>query len=93
MLLSGRRTFELAHTANVFVLARQSLWIFSLINYEPPTYHNGKYEYPTWAHGLGWSITAVSLVCIPSYAIVTIVRAEGDTWFEVYMTPIFARID
>lgn len=61
----------------------QSLWIFSLINYEPPTYHNGKYEYPPWAHALGWSITAISLVCIPAYAIVNIVRAEGDTFWEV----------
>lgn len=66
----------------------QSLWIFSLVNYEPPTYHNGQYEYPTWAHGLGWSITAVSLVCIPAYGIVTIVRADGETWFEVLLQPL-----
>lgn len=31
----------------------QSLWIFSLINYQPPTFHNGTYTYPGWAHGLG----------------------------------------
>ena len=47
----------------------QSLWIFSLINYEAPTYHNGKYHYPGWAHGLGWTIASASLVCIPSYAV------------------------
>ncbi|XP_037052346.1 sodium- and chloride-dependent GABA transporter ine isoform X1 [Bradysia coprophila] len=59
-----------------------SLWIFSLINYKPPTFHNGKYTYPGWAHGLGWSLTAASLVCIPTYALVNIIRAEGDTFLE-----------
>lgn len=61
----------------------QSLWIFSLINYKKPTYHNGHYEYPEWAHALGWCITAVSLVCIPGYAIISILRAEGETFLEV----------
>lgn len=61
----------------------QSLWIFSLINYQPPTFHNGTYTYPGWAHGLGWSIAAASLICIPTYAIVNIVRAQGDTFLEV----------
>uniref|UniRef100_A0A8W7PZY0 Transporter n=1 Tax=Anopheles coluzzii TaxID=1518534 RepID=A0A8W7PZY0_ANOCL len=60
-----------------------SLWIFSLINYEAPTYHNGKYHYPGWAHGLGWTIASASLVCIPSYAVYQIVRAEGNTFGEV----------
>ena len=61
----------------------QSLWIFSLINYKKPTYHNGHYEYPEWAHALGWCIAAISLVCVPAYAIVSIYRAEGDTYLEV----------
>lgn len=61
----------------------QSLWIFSLINYKPPTFHNGTYSYPGWAHGLGWSLTAASLVCIPAYALVMILRSEGNTFLEV----------
>lgn len=61
----------------------QSLWIFSLINYKKPTYHNGHYEYPEWAHALGWTITAIPLVCIPGYAIISILRAEGETFLEV----------
>ncbi|XP_058822979.1 sodium- and chloride-dependent GABA transporter ine isoform X2 [Topomyia yanbarensis] len=56
-----------------------SLWIFSLINYEAPTYHNGQYIYPGWAHGLGWAITSASLICIPAFAIYQIARADGDT--------------
>lgn len=61
----------------------QSLWIFSLINYEPPTYNNGEYNYPTWAHALGWSFTAASLVCIPIYGVIAIIRSEGDTFLQV----------
>lgn len=61
----------------------KSLWIFSLINYEQPTYHNGKYEYPRWAHGIGWTIASASLICIPAYAFINIIRAEGDTFLEV----------
>ncbi|XP_049537676.1 sodium- and chloride-dependent GABA transporter ine isoform X1 [Anopheles darlingi] len=69
-----------------------SLWIFSLINYEAPTYHNGKYSYPGWAHGLGWAITSASLVCIPSYAIYQVVRAEGDTFGQKLLNTLKPNI-
>uniref|UniRef100_A0A182J770 Transporter n=1 Tax=Anopheles atroparvus TaxID=41427 RepID=A0A182J770_ANOAO len=69
-----------------------SLWIFSLINYEAPTYHNGKYHYPGWAHGLGWAITSASLVCIPSYAVYQIVRAEGNTFGEKLLNTLRPNI-
>ncbi|XP_026468033.1 sodium- and chloride-dependent GABA transporter ine-like [Ctenocephalides felis] len=59
-----------------------SLWIFSLIDYEKPTYHNGKYHYPGWAYALGWFIASVSLACIPVYAIIMVLRAEGDNFLE-----------
>lgn len=65
-----------------------SLWIFSLINYEAPTYHNGKYIYPGWAHGLGWAITAASLICIPAFAIYQIARAEGATLGQKIMNTL-----
>lgn len=61
----------------------QALWIFSLVNYKRPTYHNGHYEYPEWAHALGWTISCVSLVCVPAYALVSIWRAEGETFMDV----------
>lgn len=70
----------------------QSLWIFSLINYKKPTYHNGHYEYPDWAHALGWTIAAISLVCIPGYAIINIVRAEGETFLEKFRNSIQPNI-
>ncbi|XP_041776309.1 sodium- and chloride-dependent GABA transporter ine isoform X2 [Anopheles merus] len=69
-----------------------SLWIFSLINYEAPTYHNGKYHYPGWAHGLGWTIASASLVCIPSYAVYQIVRAEGNTFGEKLLNTLKPNI-
>uniref|UniRef100_A0A182QL93 Transporter n=1 Tax=Anopheles farauti TaxID=69004 RepID=A0A182QL93_9DIPT len=69
-----------------------SLWIFSLINYEAPTYHNGKYHYPGWAHGLGWTIASASLVCIPSYAVYQILRAEGDTFGQKLLNTLKPNI-
>ncbi|XP_053677581.1 sodium- and chloride-dependent GABA transporter ine [Anopheles nili] len=69
-----------------------SLWIFSLINYEAPTYHNGKYHYPGWAHGLGWTIASASLVCIPSYAVYQIVRAEGSTFGQKLLNTLKPNI-
>lgn len=57
--------------------------MFSLIDYEPPTYHNGDYHYPRWAEALGWIYASISLICIPGYAAVIITRAEGDTLMQV----------
>lgn len=61
----------------------QALWIFSLINYEPPSYDNGKYVYPVWAHAIGWSLTAISLICIPIFAVIAILKADGNGLLQV----------
>lgn len=60
-----------------------SLFIFAIINYKHPTYHNGQYEYPGWAHGIGWSLVSMVLMCIPCYGLIIVARADGDTFFEV----------
>lgn len=57
--------------------------ILALINYQPLTYHNTNYEYPVWAHIIGWGITACTLLCIPAYAIFNICRADGSSFYEV----------
>lgn len=57
--------------------------ILALINYEPLTYHNGNYQYPFWAQAIGWSITGITLLCLPGYAIFNIVRADGETFSAV----------
>ncbi|XP_067206847.1 sodium- and chloride-dependent GABA transporter ine isoform X2 [Linepithema humile] len=59
-----------------------AVWVFSLIDYEPPTYHNGDYTYPWWAEAIGWSIASFSLICIPAFAVYVFVRADGVTFAE-----------
>lgn len=62
-----------------------ALWVFLIIDYEPPTYNNGNYHYPPWAIAIGWLIAALSILCIPIYMIVIFVRSPGNTLFEVFM--------
>ncbi|KAL1140435.1 hypothetical protein AAG570_000367, partial [Ranatra chinensis] len=57
--------------------------IYSLIDYETPTYNNGAYSYPTWAVLLGWSITATCLLWIPLIAIYVVARAQGKNFIQV----------
>ncbi|KAJ8667702.1 hypothetical protein QAD02_009365, partial [Eretmocerus hayati] len=61
-----------------------SVWVFSLIDYEPPHYtkSNGKYLYPWWAEAIGWGIASLSLICIPAFAIYVLVQAEGTTFAQ-----------
>ncbi|XP_063821760.1 sodium- and chloride-dependent GABA transporter ine isoform X2 [Ostrinia nubilalis] len=54
-----------------------ALWVASLVDYTPPGYR--QYAYPAWAQVLGWIIASLSLLCIPVYAVVTIVRAPGKS--------------
>lgn len=57
--------------------------MFSMLSYEPPTYDNGEYHYPAWAHGIGWGFTAASLGCIPIFAVISIIRGSGNTIIKV----------
>ncbi|XP_011138636.1 sodium- and chloride-dependent GABA transporter ine isoform X1 [Harpegnathos saltator] len=59
-----------------------AVWVFSLIDYEPPTYHNGDYIYPWWAEAIGWGIASLSLICIPAFAVCVLARADGITFAE-----------
>ncbi|KAK6638401.1 hypothetical protein RUM44_008830 [Polyplax serrata] len=61
--------------APAFIMA---VWIFSLIDYEPPTYR--EYRYPPWAEGLGWGIASMSLVCIPVFSIYVYFSSEGKSF-------------
>ncbi|CAG5089272.1 Similar to ine: Sodium- and chloride-dependent GABA transporter ine (Drosophila melanogaster) [Cotesia congregata] len=60
-----------------------SVWVFSLIDYQSPTYGNGAYQYPWWAEAVGWGIASLSLICIPAFAVYVLIRAEGVTFTEV----------
>ncbi|CAH2073969.1 unnamed protein product, partial [Iphiclides podalirius] len=57
-----------------------ALWVASLVDYTPPTYR--QYQYPAWAQFLGWTIASMSLLCIPVYAVVVIIRSPGNSWRE-----------
>lgn len=61
----------------------QAVWVFFLIDYEPPTYNNGQYQYPWWAEALGWGIASLSLAAIPVMAVLAVYKAQGDTLKEV----------
>ncbi|CAG9760085.1 unnamed protein product [Ceutorhynchus assimilis] len=59
-----------------------ALWVFLIIDYEPPTYNNGAYHYPKWAIAIGWIICSLSIICIPAYMILVFVKAPGSTLME-----------
>ncbi|KAL7307180.1 hypothetical protein TKK_0000904 [Trichogramma kaykai] len=61
-----------------------SVWVFSLIDYEPPHYtkSDGRYQYPWWAEAIGWSIASLSLICIPAFAVYVFIQAEGTTFTQ-----------
>jgi len=54
-----------------------AIWIFSLIDYERPTY--GSYRYPEWAIGLGWWLASLSILPIPVCAGLALWQAPGST--------------
>lgn len=62
-----------------------ALWVFLIIDYEPPTYNNKHYHYPVWAVVLGWLIAAVSILCIPITMVFVLLKAPGTTFMEVSM--------
>ncbi|KAI9563896.1 hypothetical protein GHT06_011364 [Daphnia sinensis] len=55
-----------------------AIWIFSLADYEAPTYNKGQYIFPGWSIGMGWAISCLSLLAIPILAVVAIVKAKGN---------------
>ncbi|CAH1283761.1 unnamed protein product [Diabrotica balteata] len=65
-----------------------ALWVFLIIDYEPPTYNNRTYHYPTWAIVVGWIICAFSILCIPITMIVVFLNAPGSTYIEKFKNSI-----
>ena len=56
------------------------IWIFTLYDYEAPSY--GDYSYPWWCILLGWCIAALSILPIPVMAVTAIINAEGKTLLD-----------
>ncbi|XP_066247922.1 sodium- and chloride-dependent GABA transporter ine-like isoform X2 [Euwallacea similis] len=65
-----------------------ALWVFLIIDYEPPTYNNGAYHYPRWAIVIGWIICSLSIICIPGYMIIVFISAPGSSLIEKFKNSI-----
>jgi len=61
-----------------------AIWIFSLIDYEAPTYNNGQYTYPSGAIAMGWGIASLSMIAIPAFAVIALLNAKGDSFMQVF---------
>ncbi|XP_076452888.1 sodium-dependent serotonin transporter-like [Babylonia areolata] len=55
------------------------LFVLSLVGYMPLELDG--YVYPGWALAVGWMVTAVSILCIPAYAVFSLLLSSG-TWTQ-----------
>lgn len=60
----------------------------AFFTYKPLTFQNGSYNYPVWAHILGISIVAITLLLIPAYSIFSLCRNDGDTLMQKWKSSI-----
>lgn len=56
----------------------QVILLWSLINFEPPTY--GTVQYPVWGLVLGWCMVVFIILWIPVIAVYKLLRATGSPW-------------
>ena len=72
----------------------QGVFLFSVIQYKPPTYLG--YEYPWWGDMIGWFMALSSILVMPGYAIYKFAITPGtfrevsngeiDGWINVMLT-------
>lgn len=55
--------------------------VSSIVHYTPVRY--GKYKYPSWADGVGWGVSLVSIIWIPLGAIHEIYNNKGSLYERV----------
>jgi hypothetical protein len=67
-------SFAWTYTAPATII---SIFLFSIIRYEPLNYAD-TYEYPWWGELLGWAMGAASILCIPTYALLYLLRQSGS---------------
>ena len=80
----GLRLFRLLWTVMwKFVTPIVLLFILSVTfaGYKPLKY--GDYEYPMWANGIGWWVTASSVSFIPLAALHKIITTPGNKWTQL----------
>uniref|UniRef100_A0A8D9BQ06 Transporter n=1 Tax=Cacopsylla melanoneura TaxID=428564 RepID=A0A8D9BQ06_9HEMI len=69
-----------------------AIWIFSLVDYEPPSFNNGQYIFPRWAEVTGWIINSICVVAIPITAILVVANTQGKTIGEKLRTSFKCRL-
>ncbi|XP_048241958.1 sodium-dependent dopamine transporter-like [Haliotis rufescens] len=57
-----------------------AIFCYSIYSYRPPKY--GDYIYPTWATGVGWVISSISIIQLPIVFIWTLYHTPGSTLRE-----------
>ncbi|KAI5697135.1 hypothetical protein M8J75_005763 [Diaphorina citri] len=68
------------------------IWLFSLVDYEPPSFNNGRYVFPRWAEITGWTINILCLIAIPIAAILVVGNMEGKTFSERLLASFKCRL-
>ncbi|KAK2491212.1 hypothetical protein MC885_014485 [Smutsia gigantea] len=59
-------------------------FLFSLSKYTPLKYNN-IYVYPPWGYSIGWFLALSSMVCVPLFTIITLLKTQGS--FKKLVTP------
>lgn len=70
-----------------------AIWIFSIVDYKEPTYNKGEYKYPGWAIGIGWIIASCSILPIPIFAVIAVIKAKGSNIWEKMRNSIRSQIE
>uniref|UniRef100_A0A2K6NCN0 Transporter n=1 Tax=Rhinopithecus roxellana TaxID=61622 RepID=A0A2K6NCN0_RHIRO len=52
-------------------------FLFSLSKYTPLRYNN-VYVYPPWGYSIGWFLALSSMVCVPLFTVITLLRTQGS---------------
>ncbi|XP_071102934.1 sodium-dependent dopamine transporter-like [Haliotis cracherodii] len=63
-----------------------AIFCYSIYSYRPPKY--GDYIYPTWATGVGWLISSISIIQLPIVFIWTLYHTPGSTLKEKLRTSL-----
>ncbi|XP_007503846.2 sodium- and chloride-dependent betaine transporter isoform X1 [Monodelphis domestica] len=52
-------------------------FLFSMIKYTPLKYNN-VYVYPPWGYSIGWMLALSSMVCVPLFFIIGLLKSQGS---------------
>ncbi|XP_047598540.1 sodium- and chloride-dependent betaine transporter isoform X2 [Lutra lutra] len=75
----GYRPWPLVKVSWLFLTPGLCLatFLFSLSKYTPLKYNN-IYVYPPWGYSIGWFLALSSMVCVPLFVIVSLLKTQGS---------------